>query len=169
MDEYKKYKDTYWVKRKNPYSEEYDEFVFADNNDFDEEMFEVVDGYYYENEADRPLSIWKKQKVAEIEQKYSEGIAYMIGEVGYVEMSSWNKQETEARGYLTNNESATPVLDILVESRGLGESIEELAGKIVRNADMYAANYADLLGKYHNRLKAVNSATSVRDVEAIEW
>ena len=67
------------------------------------------------------------------------------------ESASWGKQELEAR----NLNSQTPLIDGLIVSRGLGEASEELAAKIIANADAYATAYAQVLGEYQAKLKAL--------------
>ena len=90
----------------------------------------------------------KQQALSE----YESAIEAMIGKVPNTELSSWAKQETEAR----NLDKPTPMIDQLCISRGLGETREELAAKIIANADAYAVGYAQVLGEYQAKLKEIN-------------
>jgi len=85
------------------------------------------------------------------------------------EMATWKDQEYEARAYIKDNTSPTPVLSILVESRGLGETVLDLANKVVANADAYKQYYMPLLGKFQALTKQVDAATTVEEVGVIVW
>ena len=85
------------------------------------------------------------------------------------EMTSWKDQEDEARAYVADNTTLTPVLDALVIARGLGETVAELANKVIANADAYRQAYYPLLGKYQSLTNQIALATTVADVEAIVW
>lgn len=96
----------------------------------------------------------EQQKVIDKQQalqEYNQAVELLIGQVPNTELSSWTKQETEAR----NLNLPTPMLDQLVISRELGETREELADKIIANADAYAVSYAQVLGEYQAKLKAI--------------
>lgn len=83
--------------------------------------------------------------------EYNAAMEAMIGKVPNTELSSWAKQETEAR----NLAGATPLIDGLIVSRGLAETREELAAKIIANSNAYTAGYAQVLGAYQAKLKAI--------------
>ena len=85
------------------------------------------------------------------------------------EMATWRDQEDEARAYIADDTVDTPVLSPLVEARELGETVEELANKVIANADAYRTAYYPLLGKYQSLIKQVDSATTVEELEAIVW
>lgn len=85
--------------------------------------------------------------------EYNESITAMIGQVPNTELSSWAKQETESR----NLDQPTPMIDQLIISRGLGETREELATKVIANADVYAVGYAQVLGEYQAKLKTIEN------------
>ena len=94
-----------------------------------------------------------EQAKAQALTEYEAAIEAMIGRVPHTELSSWAKQEAEAR----NLDKPTPMIDQLVISRGLGETREELAAKIIANADAYAIGYAQVLGEYQAKLKALEN------------
>lgn len=81
----------------------------------------------------------------------NETVSMITGNTPKVESDSWGKQENEARD-LTK---PTPLIDGLIISRGLGETREELAAKIIANADAYAIYYAKALGEYQAAIKAL--------------
>lgn len=112
----------------------------------------VVDPEFTDAEL---LAQQKQQALIQAKAEYDTGIKQLIGDVPYTEIASWDKQEAEARAVLADANVATPFIDALRVSRGLGESRVELAGKIVANADAYALGAADLLGKYQAKLKEI--------------
>jgi hypothetical protein len=107
-------------------------------------------------------------KKEELQSKFNADVTAISDALPH-EMSSWRKQEEEARAYVANNTAATPFLSSLAASRGLGETVLDLANKVIANADAYQAAYSPLLGKYQALVNHVNSAATVADVEAIVW
>ena len=85
------------------------------------------------------------------------------------EMVSWRKQEDEARAYTADNTVATPFIDAQLITRDLGETKDELAAKIIINADTYQVSYATLLGKSQNLISKVSAAGTVEEVNLIVW
>lgn len=85
------------------------------------------------------------------------------------EMSSWRKQEEQARAWDVDNTYATPIIDSILATRNLGETKQELVTKIISNATIYEVLYGNLLGKYQNRLKQIASTTTVDEANIITW
>jgi len=85
------------------------------------------------------------------------------------EMASWRKQEDEARAYLADNSVPTPALSALVVARDKGETVFELATKVVVNADTYASVYFPLLGKFQNKMSEITLTKTTADLTAIKF
>jgi hypothetical protein len=51
--------------------------------------------------------------------------------------------------------------------RGLGETVLDLSNKIIAKADAYQVAYASILGTYQAKQKAINSAVTVAEAQAI--
>jgi hypothetical protein len=85
------------------------------------------------------------------------------------EMVSWGKQETEARAYMSDNASATPMIDAILTTRNLGETKLELVNKIIGYSDAYQVAYGTLLGAWQNKQKQVELALTVDEVNLIGW
>jgi hypothetical protein len=86
------------------------------------------------------------------------------------EISSWAKQETEARAYIANNAASTPLIDALSTARGLDKT--ELVGRIIFKADLFATVSGQLIGKrqgLEDQLNALDETATAEDVEAIVW
>lgn len=85
----------------------------------------------------------------------------ITGQVPYAEMASWPIQEAEARALVADPGASTPFIDNMVAARGLGETREELAGKIIANADYYRDQFAGALGNYQKSLKDIEDKYSL--------
>lgn len=109
-----------------------------------------------------------KQKAAQtIASNHKNAINGITGGVDSAEMASWTKQESEARAWVTDNNASTPIIDNLIIGRNMGENKADLVSKIIAKADAYAVAYAQLLGAYHAKQKAIEVATTVAEVEAV--
>lgn len=116
-----------------------------------------------------PFAWYVAQKEHLINGKHSEAVRDVIGFVPNEELASWPKQEEQARALLVDSTVSTPMIDGLIFARGLGETREGFATLVVQNADAYASAYASILGNYQAKMKLLNAATSVTQVNAITW
>jgi hypothetical protein len=114
------------------------------------------------------LSQAKIDKLEEVTKAYKAAVAALIGNTDQYEMSSWTKQEAEARAYIANNAAPTPLLSGMVAARGLRETVAQLATIVIANADAYQAAYATILGSYQAKQKAIDAAKTVEEVQAIK-
>jgi hypothetical protein len=110
----------------------------------------------------------KKYKQEEITRLFNE-TAEAISNALPHEMASWRKQEDEARAYLADNSVSTPTLSALVVARCKGETVLDLATKVVANADAYASVYIPLLGKFQNKMSEITLAKTTADLTAIKF
>lgn len=108
----------------------------------------VVDPEFTVQELDAKNKAEAKQLAL---TEFNETIATITGNTPKVESDSWPKQEIEARD-LTKQ---TLLIDQLIIDRVLGETREQLAAKIIANADAYAPLYAKALGVYQAKIKAL--------------
>lgn len=109
----------------------------------------------------------KNSKLSAIKADYESSVKAMTGDTDPAEMASWTKQEAEARSWIADNAVVTPIIDNLIIGRAMGESKVDLVTKIIAKVDMYAVAYAQVLGAYHSKQKAVQVATTIIEVEAI--
>lgn len=101
----------------------------------------------------------KENKWAEINAGYERAAAAVKAGVPGTEISSWTKQETEARAYLADSTATTPLIDALATSRGYDK--EALVLKIIEKADAYAATIGNLTGlrqKYEDQFEVCSTA-----------
>lgn len=111
---------------------------------------------------------WYKQvKLGQFSGAYQAALKAMVGTTDSAEMASWTKQETEARAWVADNNAVTPIIDNLLLGRAMSETKAELVGKIIAKADGYAVAYAQVLGMYHAKQKALELCTTVEQVLAL--
>lgn len=86
------------------------------------------------------------------------------------EVSSWPKQEAEARACIANSSAATPLLDALAEARGIDKA--ELAARVILKADAFAQYSGAAIGKrqaLEDALNALPVDATVEQIAAIAW
>lgn len=86
------------------------------------------------------------------------------------EVSSWAKQETEARAYAVDSFATTPLIDALSSARGVAKA--ELVSRIIAKADLFATVSGQLIGKrqaLEDALDALPETATAEDVAAIVW
>ena len=76
------------------------------------------------------------------------------------EVSSWGKQEREARALLADPATATPLLSAIATARGI--DLAELAARVLAKADAYAVAAGALIG----RRQALEDALAAIDLAA---
>lgn len=85
--------------------------------------------------------------MASANTEFEQAIAAMTAGVPKEEQMTWTKQEEQARAYLADSATITPLLDKILLHRSKFANKTELAEKIVEKADMYEAAVGDLIGK----------------------
>jgi len=131
----------------------------------DEHKLEVLDAIV---SVQVPFSFYKAVKTQEINGKYNQELRVLTTANSY-EAVSWTKQEAQARAWMVDNATATPIIDALLIARNMSETKEELINKIIAKADAYEVLYGQVLGKFHNREKALEVATTLEELKAISW
>lgn len=117
--------------------------------------------------SDIRVDIAKSLKLPVINAEYEQNVLN-IANVGKDEMATWPKQEAEARAWLSDNNSATPVIDnLLIGRTALGESKAELVAKIIANTDAYSIAFPKVLGLHQAKQKALQACTTVAEVELL--
>lgn len=80
-----------------------------------------------------------------INEKYKEDLKNITEGIESQEIATWTKQEAEARAYLADNSSYTPLVDAIVEARGVTKTY--LVNKIIEKADAYSVTIGAIMGK----------------------
>jgi len=86
----------------------------------------------------------EKNKRSSINENYENEVSKLTLGVPNSEISTWTKQESEARSYKIDNQAATPLISSLAEQRGV--SLDYLADKIIEKADAYSIAIGTLTG-----------------------
>lgn len=112
---------------------------------------------------------WYKQvKLGQFSGAYQSAITAMAWNTDSAEMASWTKQESEARAWVADNNTLTPLIDNLLIGRSIaGETKESLVNTIIAKADGYAHGYALVLGMYHAKQKQLEACTTVEEILAL--
>lgn len=127
----------------------------------------VVRGYdgllYYESNApEKLLQQVKADKLSEINTAYQQAIATLTPTYPDDERLTFDKQEQEARAWMTDNTSTTPFIDALAAGRQMDKA--ELVSRIIAKADAFALASGSLTGqrqRYEDLLKDAQDAEAV--------
>jgi hypothetical protein len=120
----------------------------------------------------RPAPTWADivaAKMVEINDACEKEIATISAGYPVSEVLSWSKQEAEARAYLADISTPTPLLDALSTARTLTKA--EMAPRIVTKADVFAEISGALIGKRHrleDQIEAVPEGDYLA-LEMIKW
>lgn len=126
-----------------------------------------------------PLSVFqkekfayvKKQQLVKINAQCEQAIKTLTSTYPDGEVSTFDKQESEARAYLTDAAAPTPLLDALAQHRGMDK--DELVSRVIEKADAFAAASGAIIGKRQKLEDALNLLTSdantINDIAAITW
>lgn len=81
------------------------------------------------------------------------------------ETATFYKQEQEARAYVADPSSSTPLLSALAQGRGI--PLEELAQRVLAKADAFAVASGSIIGQRQGYEDRIDGATILEEVEAI--
>lgn len=97
------------------------------------------------------------------------GVKYKTDEFVDYEPTTFQIQVTEASNWKDDNNTPTPFIDKLVETRDFeGETKSSLIDKILYKNTLFL-DIAGELGKYHKLLKAVELSVTTDDLKKINW
>ncbi|MCA0973387.1 GA module-containing protein [Halomonas denitrificans] len=109
----------------------------------------------------------RQSAMRRINSAYEAELASIRSEYPDSEQMTWDKQEREARAYLADSGTATPLLDAMATGRGMGK--DELATRIIAKADAWMQASGLATGKRQALEDQVNAAETVQAVETISW
>lgn len=114
-----------------------------------------------EEEVERLKSL-KARKLTEINGSYQQAIATLTPTYPDDERLTFDKQEAEARAWLTDNTAPTPFVDALAAGRQMDKA--ELVSRIIAKADAFALASGSLTGqrqRYEDMLDVAETADAV--------
>lgn len=129
------------------------------------QTWEVRD--YTSEEAAEAMERAKARKVREINAAYEQELGAALKDYPEAETKTWDKQEAEARAWVTDNSAPTPYLDGLATARDLSKS--ELVARVIAKADAWIALSASATGKRQRLEDEIEAATDLAVLDAIQW
>lgn len=115
--------------------------------------------------ADPTLDEIKSVKLAGINSAYNTAISSLVSTYPSTELLTFDKQESEARAWKTDNSVSTPLIDALSHGRGMDKA--ELVSRIIKKADDFALATGYLTGQRQRYEDQLDAATTVEEVESI--
>ena len=109
----------------------------------------------------------KAKAVRRVNDGYDAAVATLVSSYPKREVDTFTKQEREAVAWLADNTAPTPFVDGMLVTRNIEKA--ELMNRIIAKADAFADATGQLTGKRQTLEKQIESATTVEEVEAIQW
>lgn len=81
------------------------------------------------------------------------------------ELTTFDKQESEARAYLADTTASTPLLSALAAARGI--ELADLVQRVIAKADAFAAASGAIIGQRQALEDRLDAAQTLEDVQAI--
>lgn len=117
-----------------------------------------------EEEAQR-LADAKAAKLSEINAACQRALESLTPTYPERELTTFDKQETEARAYLADTTAFTPLLSALATARGI--ELADLVQRVIAKADAFAAASGAIIGQRQALEDRLDAAQTLEDVQAI--
>lgn len=115
--------------------------------EYDKDSFEFDSSYNHKIENNEIVKTERNDKsylLSKANADFETAISSLTSSIPASEISTWTKQEQEARAYLLDSTASTPFIDAICLARGCEKSY--LVGKIIEKADAYAVAVGTLTG-----------------------
>ena len=115
--------------------------------EYSEDSFEFNSSYNYKIENNEVVKTERNDNsylLSKANADFEAAISSLTSSVPTSEISTWTKQEQEARAYLLDSNALTPFIDAICSARDCDKSY--LVGKIIEKADAYAIAVGTLTG-----------------------
>lgn len=115
--------------------------------EYSEDSFEFDSNYNYKIENNKVVKTERNDNsylLGKANADFEAAISSLTSSIPTSEISTWTKQESEARAYLLDNNALTPLIDAICLARECDKSY--LVGKIIEKADAYAVAVGTLTG-----------------------
>lgn len=138
-----------------------DDIARDESDDFTLEQgkWQLVDGEWIPYAGDM-----KAEKLAEINAECDRLVKVAVLSYPDTEVLTFAKQESEARAYLTDPGSPTPMIDAIAINRGIDKA--ELVTRIIAKADYFAVYTGKIIGHRQKLEDLVNAPDA--DLDAID-
>lgn len=107
----------------------------------------------------------KAAKLSEINKAADKIMAALISTYPDREISTFDKQEAEARAYMADPTAPTPLLSALAKARGL--SMDELIKRVTAKADAFAAASGYIIGQRQALEDQLDMCKTLEEVQSI--
>lgn len=91
------------------------------------------------------VPVWEARKSEEIRNAAEQALSELSAKYPEREVTTFTQQETEARAFLADPTIGAPLITAIAQERGI--TVEELAARIVANADEYAQRAGKIIGR----------------------
>jgi len=117
--------------------------------------FTVSDRYETHQEKLKAIMSLHKMKKDYNQRNFANKSKQLLSKYPETERESWDKQYSEAKSYIADNEAEVPLLRFISSERGI--SVEALANKVINKADEMNREYGTLLGRYQKNKGILSS------------
>lgn len=107
----------------------------------------------------------KADKLAEINAECQRMLESLTPTYPERELTTFDKQEAEARAYAADPTASTPLLSALAQARGV--PLDELARRVLVKADAFAVASGSIIGQRQALEDRLDACTTVEDVQGI--
>ena len=107
----------------------------------------------------------KTAKLSEINAAADRAIATLTATYPDREISTFDKQESEARAYAADATASTPLLSALAQARGI--PLDELVRRVLAKADAFAVASGSIIGQRQALEDRLDVCTTVEEVQSI--
>ena len=115
--------------------------------EYSEDRFEFDSNYTYKIESNEVVKTERNDNsylLSKANADFETAISSLTSSIPTREISTWTKQESEARAYLLDSTASTPFIDAVCLAREVDKNY--LVGKIIEKADSYAVAVGTLTG-----------------------
>ena len=107
----------------------------------------------------------KAAKLSEINAAADRAIATLTATYPDREISTFDKQESEARAYAADPTASTPLLSALAQARGV--PLDELVRRVLAKADAFAVASGSIIGQRQALEDRLDACTTLEEVQGI--
>lgn len=107
----------------------------------------------------------KAAKLSEINKAADKIMAALVSTYPDREISTFDKQEAEARAYMADPEAPTPLLSVLAKARGI--SMDELVKRVIAKADAFATASGYIIGQRQALEDQLDTCKTLEEVQSI--
>ena len=107
----------------------------------------------------------KAAKLSEINKAADAAIATLTATYPDREISTFDKQESEARAYAADATASTPLLSALAQARGV--PLDELVRRVLAKADAFAVASGSIIGQRQALEDRLDACTTLEEVQGI--